>query len=483
MIPQGVIRRDPHAFAADEYDLVVVGGGVYGITLALEAARRGMRPLLLERGDFGGATSWNHLRIVHGGLRYLQLLDLRRFRESVAERRWFLRHFPELVRPLPCLMPLYGDGLRTPAVMRAALAMNDLLSARRNVGVRDDAHLPRGRVLNPAETAAMFPLVERSGLRGGALWYDAVMTDPQRLLMELLRWACVSGARALNYVEAVGLLEEDGRVTGVEGHDHVGAETLRFRAPVVVNCAGPWSRSLARDFDRDLPRLFRSSLAFNVWLRRAPSWEVAVAVTPRQPGARTYFMHPWHGGVLAGTYHGPWEGDADAVAPTAAPIEELLSDLNAAVPGWGLRRDDVGEVYAGLLPVDRDGTIEITKHPEIHDHGTAGGPAGLYSVSGVKFTTARDVAERLLRRIAGGDELPDATGARPEPRPRLAWTAWEALRERGAAAAAAYLRGIVAEEAVVRREDLLLRRTDWTAGGRDATLDDEEVEGAASPYG
>ncbi|MEJ2083967.1 MAG: FAD-dependent oxidoreductase [Acidobacteriota bacterium] len=105
-----MIERNPALFSRDSYDLLIIGGGIYGACLSLEASRRGLSSLVLERDDFGGATSWNSLRILHGGLRYLQHLDLKRFRESVAERRWFSFWFPELVRPLPCLMPLYGKS-------------------------------------------------------------------------------------------------------------------------------------------------------------------------------------------------------------------------------------------------------------------------------------------------------------------------------------------------------------------------------------
>jgi glycerol-3-phosphate dehydrogenase len=126
----GIITRDPVGAVRGRYDLIVVGGGIYGVMILLEASRRRLNALLVERDDFGGQTSFNSLRIIHGGLRYLQTLDLHRFRESVSERQWFLRTFPDLIRPLPCLMPLHGDGLRRPPVLRAALAANDFLSSR-----------------------------------------------------------------------------------------------------------------------------------------------------------------------------------------------------------------------------------------------------------------------------------------------------------------------------------------------------------------
>src|SRR5689334_6547067 len=148
------LARDPRTAAAGSYDLLVVGGGFYGAMLTLEAARRGLSVMLVERDDFGGATSWNSLRIVHGGLRYLQSLDLSRYRESVAERRWFLEHFPDLVEPLPCLMPLYdpprGGWLRRPAAFRLAFAVDEALSRSQP-----------GRIVDAAETLRLFPAADR----------------------------------------------------------------------------------------------------------------------------------------------------------------------------------------------------------------------------------------------------------------------------------------------------------------------------------
>ncbi len=152
-----ITERALEALAAERYDLVIVGGGIYGVMVSLEAVRRGLHPLLLERSDFGAATSHNSLRIVHGGLRDLQRVDLRRYYECVQERRWFLQNFPDLVEPLPCLMPLYGQGLRRPWVFRVGLMLNAALSLRRNVGVAPSLRLPSGGMLSREETSAIFP--------------------------------------------------------------------------------------------------------------------------------------------------------------------------------------------------------------------------------------------------------------------------------------------------------------------------------------
>ena len=296
------IKRDPAKAAATTYDLVIIGGGIYGVMLALEAGKRGKRALLLEKDDFGGATSRNHLRTVHGGLRYLQSLDLPRFFESVPERRWFMTNFPALVHVLPCLMPLYGRGLMRPSIMRAGLLLNDILSIGRNQGLPAGGRLPMGRVIGRDSTRQLFPQVDRRGLKGAALWYDAAMPEHQRLLMELLRWACDLGATPLNYVEVENLLLHQGRVRGVVAADRVAAQNLEFRAPVVINAAGPWCRELAQKFDQDHPRLLRRRLLlFNILFRtRALSAYALALVPPSRPG-HTYFVHNWQGRLLAGT--------------------------------------------------------------------------------------------------------------------------------------------------------------------------------------
>jgi glycerol-3-phosphate dehydrogenase len=458
-----VIRRASGDAAGRQHDLIVVGGGIYGACVALEAARRGLRPLLLERGDFGEATSWNSLRLLHGGLRYLQTLDLQRFRQSVAERRWFCLTFPDLVRPQPCVMPLYGEGMRRPLVLDAALRLNDALSRHRNVGVAPGQHIGRGRVLDAGETIAVAPHLDRRGLKGAAFWTDAAMSSPQRILIEILRWACHLGATALNYTEAVALVLDGGAVRGIEARDVLDGRTFTVGAPVVCNCAGPWSTVVASRFDRPIPSLFRPSLAFNVLLDREPPSSYALAVTPRRTrgSSPTYFMYPALGGLLAGTAHLPWTGDVDLPVVRDEDVDRLLADLNASVPGLAARPAHVRRVLAGLLPATDEGTSTLAVRPAIVNHWHGGGPKGLISVAGVKFTTARLVAQRALDAVGGQFQNRPVRhdAARPPASTALDWTAppprtFSSESARG-------LRRMVAEEAVVTVDDLLFRRTEW----------------------
>ena len=459
------LRRDPRAAAAGAYDLIVVGGGIQGAMLALDSARRGLRPLLVERDDFGGATSWNSHRIVHGGLRYLQRVDLQRFHESVAERRWFLRHFPDLVEPLPFLMPLYGRGARRVPIMRAALAANHLLSRRRNESVRSDRRIESGGVLTVPETISLFPAVERNRLRGGALWYDAVMKNSQRVLMETLRWASSQGARCVNYVQATGLVVEDGRVRGIEAIDGETGEPLELAGDLVFNCAGPWSRQLAASFDRDTNELFTASLAFNLLLDREPLSEAAVAATANTKGAHTYFLYPRYGRIYAGTAHLPWTGEIRKPRPTREQIDAVLDDINRAVPDLRLRRHQVLRVYAGLLPTTASGGSHLATHPVIHDHSKNGGPLGLFSISGVKYTTARAVAEKALRlalsALPATGDLPAIGEAAERPAPAELPGPDLLAGDDRVSDSAERLRELARGEAVVHLDDLVLRRLDW----------------------
>lgn len=465
-----VIPRDPAKLAATDYDVVVVGGGVYGIALTLEAARRGVSVALVERDDFGGATSWNSLRIVHGGLRYLQSADLHRFRESVTERRRWLIEFPDQVQPLPCLMPLYGRGLRRPVVLRAALTGNDWLSRRRNDGVRPDRVIPDGKILNTADTVSWFDAVVRDRLVGGALWHDAIMIDSQRLIVEMLHWATAAGADVLNQAEATSLEVGNGAVRGLTAVDRLDESPIRIRAPMVVNCAGPWARDVASRLDRDVPELFRYSIAFNALLDRPPLSEAALAVEPRS-GGRTYFLVPWKERILAGTFHAPCHEDSPPTGVPDALVERFLSELNDAVPDLAVRREDVLRLHHGVLPARSRGTDGLAVREQIHDHGPAGGPDGLVSVSGVKFTTARLVAEKTLAPILGVREadIPSPVDSpRPTPTGVPDRAAFDAMLASDPDRARTTVEAMARTESVTAADDILMRRTDWGSDPRDA---------------
>lgn len=474
-----MIERDPAAAQVRPYDLIIVGGGIHGACIALESARRGLRPLLLERRDFGGGASAQTLRIIHGGLRYLQSLDLGRFRRSVEQRRWWLSTFPALVRPMPCLMPLYGKGMKRSSVLRSALWLNDILSVDRNDGLSTDSRIPRSRLLCVEKTRDLFPGCDPNGLQGGALWYDGSMVSPQRLIMEMLRWTCASGGVVLNYVSARELISHCGRVQGVQALDEIAGASLEFLAPVVVNAAGSSVGRLGGTFDPATSEFFHRSLAFNVLLRRKLPATVPIGVSVPSTGGPTYFLRPRGDFTLAGTFHAPWkDSDGDAPRASEALLTSFLSQLGRAIPGFTPFREDVVRVFPGFLPTTDAESVEPIKNPMVIDHEASGGPSGLFSVSGEKFTTAPGVANRLLDRLFGRQKTVDSGGSMNDGRPVVrSWpeaprtlaeaTDWKSVL----ADALPEIRRIVREEAVMFADDLLWRRLDWGMSG----LDLEEV--------
>lgn len=467
----GVIARDPGAAQDATFDLVVVGGGIHGVGAALAAARGGHRVLLLERHDFGGATSWNSLRVLHGGLRYLQSIDFARFRESVEARSWFVGEFPDLVTPLPCLMPLYGKGLRRREVLGPVLALNEMLR-RRWSSAAERVALPEGKVLSATEVIDRFSGVRREGLRAGALWYDGFLAQPQRVLIEMLRRAVALGAVALNYLEVDELQLTDGRATAIRARDTTDWREYEFRTGAVLNCAGPWAPALAATRDPALLEAFHPSLAFNLLLDAELESTVSVAVEPAG-GGRTYFLHPMGERTLAGTYHAPLvEGLETASEPQ---IEEFLADLRAAIPGFRVTTRHVRRVMAGVLPAQRAGTAELAKRPLFHSAADSNGPEGLHSLVGVKYTTAPLVAAQAVADVLGG--APRST-PRADPLPVRDvpdWTAFVQWADGDPEAAGALIDTIVEEESVREPDDLLLRRTDWGLDPRERNLAETRV--------
>jgi glycerol-3-phosphate dehydrogenase len=393
------IVRNVKRCSEEMYDLVIVGAGIYGVMLAYEAVRRNLRPLLLERNDFCGATSLNHLRTIHGGIRYLQSLDLPRFKESVSERKWFLKYFPQFVNVMPCIMPLYGKGLYRNSILKIGLLLNDIFSFNRNTSVGKERHLPNGKIISHQQSKTIFPAVDLQGLKGSALWYDAHIQEYQRLMMGLLKVAVASGATALNYVKVQGLLTlKKNNVLVVQATDEETGEVYEFKAPKVINAAGPWCRDVAVHFDRDhLPLFKKRLLLWNVLFDREALSGHSLAITPNKGSGHTYFFHPWKNRLLVGTGEVEVKKSNNETTVPTKEMENFINDMNKMVPGLNVTEKDIQRVYSGILPAKENG--KLANREIIFDHSKDGGPKGLFSISGVKFTTSRLVAEKTMSRV------------------------------------------------------------------------------------
>ena len=404
-----LLRRDRARLRETSFDLAVVGAGIYGAWVALDAACRGLRVVVLDQADFGHATSANSQRIVHGGLRYLQHANLKRFRESVRERSTLLRLAPQLVRPMQVLVPAEGFGLKSRMVLGLGVKLNDLLSATRNRDLPSGQRLPDCRSLSREECLKIFPGFDQQRLSGGVLFHDAQVHNSERLCLSILHSAAGEGALPVNYVRATGLVREGDRVVGVEAEDRRTGERCTVKAGMVIGCCGPWTAygPAGMNGDRGKERfpVFRAV----VLVTRPFLGQAAVALAGRQgykdeaelfsKGYRNYFVTPWRDRALVGTFYTEWTGDPDHVTVTRSEIEGFLGEFREICPSVKLGPEDVKHVFAGLLPREpssRTASIQYAKSYRIVDHEQEGGLKGLISVVGVKWTTARQVAEETV---------------------------------------------------------------------------------------
>ncbi len=406
------MHRNTSALTEYTFDVAIVGGGIYGAALVREAALRGLRAALIERGDFCCATSANSLKIIHGGLRYLQQADILRVLESVRERRAFMRIAPHLVHPQPCLMPTKGITKSKPA-MFAGLLANDLLSWDRNRGIDADHLIPRGRIASRHTLEQLLPGYDGPG-SGAAIWTDGVADDTERIVVEMINSSAEAGACVANYVDCSGFIMKNGQVTGIKARDSLTNENFVIQARLVINAAGPWCNDLLNSIpDNITPLPYALALGMNAILKNNIYPTHAAGLPCREPGpdrGRLMFFVPWQGTTMAGTYYRHYIESAASLVPTNADNEHLLQQLNSAIPGINLTLDDVARTHAGLLPCipgrPADSDPKLLRHYMLVDHTQRDGIDGLLTVLGVKYTTARDVAERTITLAANKLNIP-----------------------------------------------------------------------------
>ena len=210
------MKRNLETLVTKQFDLLVIGGGIYGAFAAWDAGLRGLSVALVEKRDFAGATSANSLKMVHGGLRYLQNADIRRMRESIRERTNLMRIAPHLIHPLPCMIPTHGLGKKSRLAMSLALRINELVSKDRNCLSDPQKYIPKGHIVSKDDCRKIIHGISDDGLSGGAIWYDCQIYNSERLIISILRSAASEGAELANYLEVKRFLIQSGRATGVE---------------------------------------------------------------------------------------------------------------------------------------------------------------------------------------------------------------------------------------------------------------------------
>ncbi len=385
------MQRDLRRLADTSFDLVVIGAGIYGALAAWDAARRGLTVALIDRGDFGGGTSFNSLKTLHGGLRSLQSLNLPQMRLFIRERRAMAQMAPHLVERLPFCVPTSWHPTRNALALGAALAITDAVAHDRNDGVDPDLHLPRSRMVSAAECLRLNPLIDARGVTGGAVWFDYQMRQPERIAVSAVRSADEAGATVANYVEAIDARREGGALQALAVRDGLTGDAFDVRTRAVLNAAGPWAGGLLTRLTggaaaAPAPRLSR---AMNLVVPRITERHGCGGLVD----GRFLFAVPWRDVSIVGTSHDPHDGDADAPHGTPAQVERLLADARVAFPRVTFAARHVRLVHRGLLPmVSAAGApVGLLKESAVVDHARDGHP-GLFSIFSVRYTTARHTA-------------------------------------------------------------------------------------------
>ncbi|MFN3653316.1 MAG: glycerol-3-phosphate dehydrogenase/oxidase [Armatimonadota bacterium] len=395
-------------------DLLVIGGGINGLGIALEAARRGLSVVLAERADFGGGTTSASSRLIHGGLRYLQYGELDLVRESLRERGRLARMWPHLIRPIELLIPTFRSLPPPGWKLCVGLACYDLLAR--------DPLFARPRRLSRDSAREREPGLSTEGLQGGFAYGDGQLEFPERLCAELALQAREEGAELQSHTAVTALLASGRRVEGARLEDRLSGVTREVRARLVLNAAGPWVDAVNALLPEPPPRRIGGTSGTHLVLPPRPGGPRGALYAAARKDGRPFFLLPWDGRLLVGTTDVRCEGDPDALRTERWEVEYLLAETNRLFPDAAYTDADVALTTVGIrpLPASTRAAAAITRRHFVVDHAQDG-LSGLASVVGGKLTTYRSLAEicvsqalRILGHAGSGPRSapPDADNSK-----------------------------------------------------------------------
>ncbi len=413
----------------DTFDIAIIGGGILGSGIAHECALRGLSVVLFEKGDFSSQTSAGSFKIVHGGLRYLQHLDIKRLRESAEEQYLLRRNAPHLLRPLPFLVPCYGYGKKGRFALDFACSVYEFLTKSRNRNLPEDLCLSDHKCLSAEEVISIAPHIPRSGLRGGVVFYDCQMKNSDRLSLAVVKSAERAGAVVKNYHEVVEiesvLKGSERKIDSLKVKNVLSGTFETLTARFVINTMGPWAEhifSLFSDFKEGSAAKQKTYYSKGIQLVLPEIIRnYAVSIESRgsdtashlRRGGRAFFLQPWNGKTLLGTTDTIYSGDPAHFEISGQEVKHFLDEVRQVYPSDLLSSDRVEYAFGGLRAIsrevheailrgeDRDGFVNTTRDETIVDHskeipwGYHSRVGNLISVIGVKYTTFRSVSEEI----------------------------------------------------------------------------------------
>ena len=395
--------RDLTAIENQEYDLIVIGGGINGAGVARDASLRGLKTILIEKGDFAGGTSSWSSRLIHGGLRYLEYFEFPLVREALKEREVLLRTAPHLVDPLLLTIPIYGDRSRPYWKIWAGMILYDIFSF--------DKTLPLHRMLSKAKFKQLFRSIDPEDLSGGAQYYDGQVAHAERLCLENIISAQTAGTVALNYTQVTQLKRQGDRLTAVVCRDILTGKEFTVKVhnkTVVINTSGPWVDKVCKSGvanNQDAPigktKKIGGTKGSHIFVDPFPGApETAFYVEAKSDG-RPFFIIPWLDLYLIGTTDLRYQGDLERIKASNEEIDYLITETNNIITTANLSRQDIKYTYAGVRPLpNAEGKKpgSVTRKHILYDHKKEG-VNNLISLIGGKLTTYRNVGEEMVDAV------------------------------------------------------------------------------------
>ena len=403
--------RDLSSLEAEKFDVLVIGGGIYGAFIVRDAVYRGFKVCLIEAEDFGSGTSHNSLKIIHGGIRYFQHLNFKRVFDSIREREIWANIAPNYVKPLKFVIPAYGYSTRGPVALTAAVTMHNAFNLAQN-GKATSRKYPHGKVLSSKECQELVPYLEGKSITGGVYWYDGQVIDADRLIIKILKDSERQGITLANYVRANKILSCNNKVEGVHAIDQITGQEFKITSSIVVNATGPWAYQTLqtnKNFNSNSYKNLPLSKSFNIVIDSIGKDHAFGLESGRSSDAvigksnRAYFFTPWLNTTVIGTAHFSHNNSNNLNSDVSKEIGGYIDEINQICPTLNLTTKSIKYVYSGFTPADDaigKGEASRSHRSDIIDHEHKDGIKNLISVIGVKYTTSRLVAEKVVDLIS-----------------------------------------------------------------------------------
>ncbi len=377
------------------FDLIIIGGGLNGAGIALDAALRKLKVLLIDKDDFGSHTTSASTKLIHGGLRYLEYFEFGLVHESLMERERLLKNAPHLLWPIKINLPIYAHSKRGPLMIKAGMIFYDLFSLQKSLPHHHFYY--RKNVLKKVE-----PSIKHEGLRAIATYYDCQVGYPERLCLEVVLSAKQEGAAVMNYAELINYRQQQDGLKELGIYDHNTQQSFAVKAKVVVNAAGIFVDNVNHLVEKKISQKIAGTKGSHIVIDKcAAGPQDALYVEAIQDG-RPFFIVPWRDYYLVGTTDIYYDGDLNNIAASQQEIDYLLSELNYLLPEHKFTQADVLYSYSGVRPLPHEPgkkESQVTRRHIIFDHEKYDGNKNYFSIIGGKLTTYRQLAEDCVNLI------------------------------------------------------------------------------------